>query len=329
MEKVSAIVAIYKSEKYLQKLIESLINQTWQNLEIILVDDESPDNSGVICDKYATQDARIRVIHKKNGGACEARNVGMEQATGEYILIVDGDDWCELDYVEYLMNLVHKTGAEMAMTDHIFTTRNRVQIEHDSIEIWTPEEAFCGIIYSKIPIGPWNKIYKTKLLRKNNITFSRPWSGEGLHFSALAAQYANCIAVGHRKVYNYRLNNINSGLTHYNLMMGINALENIKYVGESRLIQTGRTEHAVKWHMWKNYGYTLFLIIATDATEENRILYKDCIKNIRLRLPGVLAHSEWSIKIKLKMLVQGIFPVWYSKYTLATQIAAFKTDTME
>lgn len=80
MEKVSAIVAIYKSEKFLPKLIDSIINQTWQNLEILLVDDGSPDNSGAICDNYASRDDRIRVIHKKNGGACEARNVGLAEA---------------------------------------------------------------------------------------------------------------------------------------------------------------------------------------------------------------------------------------------------------
>ena len=119
MEKVSAIVAIYKSEKFLPKLLNSIINQTWCNLEILLIDDGSPDNSGNICDEYAKKDRRIRVIHKKNGGACEARNVGLKEATGDYILIIDGDDWLEKDYVEYLMNLIHQTGAEMAMTDHI------------------------------------------------------------------------------------------------------------------------------------------------------------------------------------------------------------------
>lgn len=329
MEKVSAIVAIYKSEKFLPKLVESLINQTWNNMEILLVDDGSPDNSGEICDRYAAQDARIKVIHKSNGGACEARNVGMKQATGEYILIIDGDDWLELDYVEYLMSLAHKTGAEMAMTDKIFTTRERVQIEHDSIEIWTPEEAFCGIIYPRFPIGPWNKIYKTELLRKNNITFSRPWSGEGLYFSVMAAQCANYVAVGHRKIYNYRLNNTNSGLTHYNIVMGTNALENIKYIGKSRVIKTLRTEHAVNWHIWKNYGYILFLIIATDSMKENEALYYDCIKNIRLLLMGVLVHSELGSKAKLKMFIQGMFPVWWAKRDLKKQKIALKTDTME
>ena len=100
-------------------------------------------------------------------------------------------------------------------------------MKNDKIEILTPEEAFCSIIYPKIPIGPWNKIYKTSLLRENNIDFNRPWSGEGLYFSAMAAQFSNCVGLGHKKIYDYRLNNTSSGLTNYNILMGTNALENI------------------------------------------------------------------------------------------------------
>ena len=241
MEKVSVIVAIYKSEKFLEKLINSIINQTWHNLEILLIDDGSPDGSGLICDKYANEDDRIIVIHKENGGACEARNVGLEHATGEYVVIIDGDDWLELDYVEYLMNLIHQTGAEMAMTDHIFTTRDRIQITQDEVKKLSPEDAFCMIIYPIFPIGPWNKIYKTSMLKKNSITFSVPWSGEGLYFSSMAAQCSNYVALGHKKIYNYRLNNTGSGLTNYKLVMGTNALENIKNIGETRIVKTKRT----------------------------------------------------------------------------------------
>lgn len=329
MEKVSVIVAIYKSESFLPKLIDSIVSQTWKNLEILLIDDGSPDSSGIICDEYAKRDNRIKVIHKKNGGACAARNTGLLEATGDFILIIDGDDWLELDYVEYLMNIIHITGSDMAMTDHIFTTRDRVQIEKDSIENWTPEEAFCAIIYPKIPIGPWNKIYKASLIRDNHIDFNRPWSGEGLYFSAMAAQHSNSIGIGHKKIYNYRLNNTNSGLTHYNVTMGTNALENIKYIKNNRFIKTKRTEYACNWHIWKNYGYTLFLIIATNSKNENREIYDECKRHIRLDLPKVLLHSELGIKAKLKMAIQGVVPVWWAKKDLKKQMIALKADIME
>ena len=240
-QKVSIVVPVYKSEAFLDKLIRSMLDQTYRNLEIILVDDGSPDNSGQICDRYAELDNRVKVIHKQNSGTCEARNVGLEHATGELLMFADGDDWFELDCVEYLTNLLKKYGAEMAMTDSVFTTRNRVQNERDIIKEWTNEDAVCGILYVDIPVGPWNKIYTTSVVKKNNLTFSVPWFGEGLYFSVMAAQYSNKVIVGHRKVYNYRLNNPNSGTTIRDVQHSLNALNNIKYIKKSLIIKTKRT----------------------------------------------------------------------------------------
>lgn len=124
------MIAIYKSEPFFEKITRS-IAQTYKNIEVILVDDGSPDNSGRICDEYVEKDNRIRVIHKKNGGACEARNVGMECSTGEFISIIDDDDWLEPDYIDYLVNLAESTNSDMSMTDKIFTTRDRIQTEID------------------------------------------------------------------------------------------------------------------------------------------------------------------------------------------------------
>ena len=169
--KISIIVAIYKSEKFLDKLINSIITQTYKNLEIILVNDGSPDNSGVICDNYAKKDNRIKVIHKKNGGACEARNYGINAASGDYVSIIDGDDWLEPDYIEYLVDLIVSTNSDMALTDKIFTTRDRKQVNNDRKEIWTSEKAAASIIYPIIPIGPWNKLIKLSVIKNNNISF--------------------------------------------------------------------------------------------------------------------------------------------------------------
>lgn len=327
--KVSIIVAIYKSADFLDKLITSLINQSYKNIEIILVDDGSPDKSGEICDNYASKDPRIKVIHKINGGACEARNVGMENASGDYIVIVDGDDWLETDFVEYMMMLIEKTDSDMAFSDKIFTTRDRVQTVNDKVEKWTAEEAAAAIIYPHMDIGPWNKIYKTTLLRENNITFSVPWSGEGLYFASMAAQHAKSVGVGHRKVYNYRLNNVNSGLTKYNIQMGINALENIKYIGENLFLRTERMENAVKWHIWKNNNFLLFLIIATNSQNENKQMYKSCKTYIRKYLLPIVIKSEISYKKKIRMILQGCFPVLFAKRQIRKNSKGLKKDLMK
>ncbi len=114
MEKISVIVPIYKVENYLERCIQSIQKQTYQNLEIILVDDGSPDACGEICDRYARQDERIRVIHKPNGGLSDARNVGIEAAAGEYLAFVDSDDWVDQRMYEVLYKNLKKYDADIA-----------------------------------------------------------------------------------------------------------------------------------------------------------------------------------------------------------------------
>jgi glycosyltransferase involved in cell wall biosynthesis len=106
--KISIIVPIYKVELYLSDCINSLINQTYASLEIILVDDGSPDNCGKICDEYAQKDSRIKVIHKENGGLVSARNAGYKAATGDWIMYLDGDDWIDINTCERLMHYTKK-----------------------------------------------------------------------------------------------------------------------------------------------------------------------------------------------------------------------------
>ena len=114
-DKISVIVPVYNVEKYLSKCIDSILSQTYKNLEIILVDDGSPDSSPKICDKYKERDNRIKVIHKKNGGLASARNAGMDIATGKYIGFVDSDDMIAEDMYEVLLENMIKSNAEIAV----------------------------------------------------------------------------------------------------------------------------------------------------------------------------------------------------------------------
>ena len=110
---VSIIVPVYKVESYLPQCIESIINQTYPNLEIILIDDGSPDACGKICDEYAKQDKRIKVFHKQNGGLSDARNYGVARASGEYLSFVDSDDWIEPDMFEVLVKVADDNKADL------------------------------------------------------------------------------------------------------------------------------------------------------------------------------------------------------------------------
>lgn len=327
--KVSLVVAVYKSEKFLPKLIESILNQTYKELEIILVDDGSPDNSGLICDYYAKRDNRIVVIHKENGGACEARNCGIRAATGEYLGIIDGDDWLELDFVEYLLNIAIQTKSDMVLSDKIFTTRDRKQTCEDKIEVWTPTQAATAIIYPKMDIGPWNKLYKLKMLREYEISFSVPWSGEGLYFASTAAQCANHVGVGHRKIYNYRLNNVNSGLTNYRLEMGLNAEWNIQNIKNGLRIHDPALIEACNYHIWRNQYFIIFLIIATDSLKENTKKYQECRRNMIKALPKRLLKSDVKTRTKVGMILKTCCPIQMAKWEIKKSRKALALDKME
>lgn len=114
---ISVIVPVYKTEKYIDRCLESIMRQTMKDLEVILIDDGSPDNSGIICDEWAKRDSRIKVIHQKNAGAGAARNVGLKAATGEYIGFVDSDDWIHPQMYSILYKAIEEKKCDMAMCE--------------------------------------------------------------------------------------------------------------------------------------------------------------------------------------------------------------------
>lgn len=134
-EKVSVIVPVYNVEKYLRQCLDSIINQTYRNLEIVLVDDGSPDNSGTICDEYEQKDSRIRVIHRENGGLSAARNSGLDIATGEYVAFVDSDDWLADTFVEKLCEKAEKDALVIAnLISWETDTKNQAAMAQKEVE---------------------------------------------------------------------------------------------------------------------------------------------------------------------------------------------------
>lgn len=331
--RVSVVVAIYKVAPYLDKLIQSVINQTHRNIEIILVDDGSPDECGEICDKYAKEDNRIVVIHKPNGGGCDARNKGIEKVSGEYFTIMDGDDWLEPDFIEYMLGIAVSMEAEFVLSDTVFTTRDRKQVETDNVEIWSKENAVVQLL-TKMVIGCWNKLYKTEMIRRTGLTFNVPWHGEGMYYGVMAAQYANKVAKGHRKVYNYRLNNASSSTMSYSVKNGINGLWNIKNIERVSPVQTDKTKYAFKYHIWFNYNYLLLTIIASKAEKEYQQEYNSCIKNIRRLLPyliihrGVFGKRFFGLSVKWYFIKRSMFPVVFAKKQIIRETLELKKDIM-
>ena len=175
--KISIIVPIFKAEKYLESCILQLLNQDYQNLEIILVDDGSPDTSGLICDTYAASDARIVVVHKQNGGASDARNAGLDKATGEYVCFADSDDIILPSYVSQLYrDLCLNQSADLVLQGFIQRWENKEQIYSSYNGVY--EVNSCGLtrlssdIFLNDYSGPYCKLFRKSVLDENQIRFS-------------------------------------------------------------------------------------------------------------------------------------------------------------
>lgn len=170
---VSVIIPVYKVEKYLNRCVDSIINQTYKNIEVILVDDGSPDKCGEICDEYAKNDERIVVIHKENGGVSQARNVGVAACHGEYVSFVDSDDYVSSDYIEHLYKLIVESGAEVAIGNFRKTTGEELSSDDKTkiqVKTVTGKEA-CIIMLNTMHfmqfVTPWGKLYKKELFLNN------------------------------------------------------------------------------------------------------------------------------------------------------------------
>lgn len=162
---ISVIVPVYKAEPYLDRCIESIAGQTYDNLEILLVDDGSPDRSGIICDSWAEKDSRIRVIHKENAGSGAARNTALEQMRGELLAFVDSDDYIEPGMYQHLYELL-EMGADIAECGYVETTEDHAQLGGGNREAvcYTPEEAMrLHIRDTEFRQLIWNKLYRREI----------------------------------------------------------------------------------------------------------------------------------------------------------------------
>ena len=169
-EKISIIVPVYNVGKYLKKCLESIINQTYKNIEIILIDDGSTDNSASICDQYKKIDKRIKVIHQENKGLSGARNIGLKNITGDYITFIDSDDYVEIDYIEFLYKLIKEDNYDISACNFNKIINNKQ--EKNKLQdkyILNSEQALYEVfdINNSFTQSAWAKLYKRDLFNNN------------------------------------------------------------------------------------------------------------------------------------------------------------------
>ena len=210
MCKISVITPVYKVENYLRKCIDSILNQSFDDFELIIVDDGSPDNCGAIADDYKDKDSRVKVIHKENGGAPSARNEGIKIAKGKYLYFPDSDDWIEENYLEELYKLAVSNDANLVISGYTmeYYENNKKSSYKVSVEnkVYLSREDVVNNLHlyfdNMMMAVPWNKLYKTSYIKSNELFFPNlKW--DDLHFNMEVILNINKVVISSNSGYHF------------------------------------------------------------------------------------------------------------------------------
>ena len=201
--KISVIVPVYKAEAYLHRCVDSILAQTFQDFEVLLIDDGSPDRSGEICDEYARKDRRVRVFHKENGGVSSARQCGMDHAQGEYTIHADPDDWVDPTMLEELYQKAKKEDADMVICDFYEERKNKTIYVRQQPSSLDHETVLCEL-FGHLWASCWNKLVKSTRYKDFGIMFPQELSCcEDLYVSACLVAEDIKIAYLNKAFYHY------------------------------------------------------------------------------------------------------------------------------
>lgn len=308
-DKISVIVPVFKVERYLNECVTSIVNQTYDNLEIILVDDGSPDKCPQMCDEWADKDSRIKVVHKKNGGLSSARNAGMEHASGEFVMFVDSDDFIEQSMAYDLMQAQNDTHADVVCCeinrykDGVYTL---MDIFHSSVALYTiTSTQFLNMLFlTKVSCASWNKLYRRDVL--HDVSFPEGVYNEDIVFLYNLFQNRNItVALINKALYNYRItpNSVTTTFGKRNMDYLYNAqnfqkhiLENRQDLYDSFNVYMARVAIDIGWALIKNKSVKLY--------EKDFEYCKKCISGALLKIlfvyPLPLRWKIYSVLILLR-----------------------------
>lgn len=300
---VSVIVPIYKVEKYLKRCIESIINQTYTYMEIILVDDGSPDCCAEICDQYSSIDNRVKVIHKNNGGLSDARNYGINIAEGEYIFFVDSDDYIELNAIENLVFYAKKNNLDIVCGDaYRVISSDSNSIPNKTIllgggsdgKIMDGEEYLVDCIYKKsFCVAVWTRMYSTKLIKKNNIYFIKGLLHEDENWTPKVILKAKRVGYFNFAFYNYIIRNNSITQTENRKKHIIDVLKTCEELENeyNRVINSKTTKKILK-----DYLVRLYINTCTYG-EYDKKFYRSKVDK------GFVLRNSYFLKTKIEALV--------------------------
>ena len=313
---VSIIIPIYNVEKYITKCIDSIIKQDYKNLEIILVNDGSKDNSLKICEKYKKMDNRIVLINKENGGVSSARNEGLKIAKGEYISFVDGDDFLEPDFVSYMLNIIIKYNCDIAISKNCFRDDKEKQILKDKVNIYDSKDTLSLLLSMRINVGCWNKMYKKSAI--NNLSFDeKQFYGEGLLFISTVAQKIKKSAIFERKIYHYRQDNIASATKKYKFESFVNGEKSLQLIEENLTIKDKNVYKQLYSHFCLFYCNAISSTLKCNKQKEYIITYRYWKKRAKRLLNNIYFNKYINFKTVIKSIILLYFTfIYHIKYRI-------------
>lgn len=320
MDLISVVVPVYNVEKYLNRCVESIVNQTYKNLEIILVDDGSTDSSPAICDEWAQKDNRIKVIHKKNGGLSSARNAGIKALTGKYVCFIDSDDYIEINTFELMLKSITKDDYDVCICSANLVDKdyNIISKENYKSSTFSGEEVMKAFLTGKVfeSISACDKLYKVSVIRNNNITFNEEekW-GEDFPFNYLYFKKVDKLISIDDRLYNYltkRNGSITNGITYGKVMRWENNYKPI--------LLNERNNYGNYIIALEKYAQELMKCCRELLQSRNAQLINNCyqkiVEEIKHHRNEFLSLKDLSIILKLSIIIISISPQLFKTFYL-------------
>jgi glycosyltransferase involved in cell wall biosynthesis len=328
--KISIIIPVYNSTLYLKQCVESILAQTYHNLEILLVDDGSTDDSPKICDEYATKDSRIITIHKQNGGTSDARNVGLEKASGDYITFMDNDDyWSNPEALNDIVKIIDETQPDVVMhTNMVYwqdkeKTVNPPSFDRRLVSGKKREDAVGNLIKSgMLTVTVWTKLVKTSLIREHDLYFKKGIRNEDTDWIARMLIYAERFEWYDKPFYMYRKGHETAQTSQKMKYYMVNDLKNILIEYTEYAQQHMDEKYRRVFYSYLAYPYAVwmgqaYLIEQNEQIKKDRKLMKkyDYLLSYDMNPAVHLVHLVYRIlgfELTSKILMLYIKKTYYS-----------------
>lgn len=321
--KVSIIIPIYKAEKYLPECVDSVLGQTYKDIEVILIDDASPDKCGEICEEYAKKDERVKVIHKENEGVSKARNAGLEIATGDYVQFVDSDDYLDVTMTEKLVKAMENDKSDMVLSGFYEKNMNfeRVSKAEEEPGVYSKEQILKNIMnnpYSFHYGVLWNKLFKRELL--DSVRFSSDMDfGEDFIFNLYYLKYVKNVSVIDEPLYYYIRFNTDS-LMYIQAVGKKETAKYLRYLEKRLLIFHNYRDFYIEEGMYDQYRNKVNeYLLKVYTSEKMEIKRQPLSKEDKKKCLALLESNEDVIKMK-----QDMDPSYYRKKQFKFKLAKWK-----